>query len=123
LMCILLSISLIHVLYIYAMMSVKLIMVKSNTKLGMNCVTFFLFFICSVCGDLFSLVLTMEFSYKKVIREKIVIINLGSFLGQVQECIVHFFICLVVERNWGYWKWIEWKKKSIENHVVLVLFI
>jgi hypothetical protein len=81
------------------MMSVKLIMVKSNTKLGMNCVTFFLFFICSVCGDLFSLVLTMEFSYKKVIREKIVIINLGSFLGQVQECIVHFFICLVVERN------------------------
>ena len=27
----------------------------------------------------------MEFSYKNVIREKIVIINLGSFLGQVQE--------------------------------------
>lgn len=64
-----------NVCYIYVMMSVKLIMVKSNTKLGMNCVTFFLFFICSVCGDLFSLVLTMEFSYKKVIREKIVIIN------------------------------------------------
>jgi hypothetical protein len=54
-------------------------------------VSHFFFFICSVCGDLFSLVLTMEFSYKKVIREKIVIINLGSFLGQVQECIVHFF--------------------------------